>query len=313
MRRPLSWRRQKAIQWRGWPRSRICPGRVAHRIFPPLARHPVVAVACQGVEEREFGGVSHYRVRDLARLVAGRGDMLTMSPATVQRIVADLVRKPHRLRYFLTRTDPQFAEKMAEILDLSLPPPRHSRVLGLDEKTGIPALTRLPPTLPLRPGLVERQEFEYVRHGTVNLFAAFEVATGEVFAQGYQRHTTLEFRHFLRALRARAPDSRWHLSVDHASFHKQQAVLDWCAAQRPKVTLHWLPTHGSWLNQVEIWFSILSRQCLRRASVRSTQDLRTLIHRFIKTWNTHFAHPFAWTYTGKPLAVAPQHYELLAA
>ena len=87
----------------------------------------------------------------------------------------------------------------------------------------------------------------------------------------------------------------------------------WCAAQRPKVTLHWLPTHGSWLNQVEIWFSILSRKCLRRASVRSTQDLRDLIHRFIKTWNTHFAHPFEWTYTGKPLAVTPEHYELLAA
>ena len=272
-----------------------------------------MAVACQGIEEREFGGFSHYSVRDLARLVEGRGEILTMSPATVQRILAALVLKPHRLRYFLTRTDPQFEEKMAEILDLYLHPPRHSRILCLDEKTGIQALERLHPTLPLRPGWVERPEFEYVRHGTVNLFTAFDVGTGEVFAQCYQRHTNLEFRHFLRALRARDPDSRWHLIVDNAGFHKKQAVLDWCAAQRPKVTLHWLPTHGSWLNQVEIWFSILSRKCLRRASVCSTQDLRDLIHRFIKTWNTHFAHPFEWTYTGKPLAVAPQHYELLAA
>jgi transposase len=272
-----------------------------------------VAVACQGVEEREVGGFSHYSVRDLARLVAGRGEILTMSPATVQRILAALVLKPHRVRYFLTRTDPQFEEKMAEIVDLYLHPPRHSRILCLDEKTGIQALERLHPTLPVHPGLVERQEFEYVRHGTVNLFAAFEVGTGAVFAQCYQRHTNLEFRHFLRALRARDPDSRWHLIVDNAGYHKKQPVLDWCAAQRPKVTLHWLPTHGSWLNQVEIWFSILSRKCLRRASVRSTQDLRDLIHRFIKTWNTHFAHPFEWTYTGRPLAVAPQHYELLAA
>jgi transposase len=161
--------------------------------------------------------------------------------------------------------------------------------------------------------LVERQEFEYLRHGTVALFAAFDVGTGEVCAQCYQRQTNLEFRHFVRALRARDPDSRWHRIVDNASFHKQQAGLDWCAAQRPKITLHWLPTQGSWLNQVEIWFSILSRQCLRRASVRSTQDLRHLIHRFINTWNTPFAHPLEWTYTGKPLAVAPQHYELLAA
>jgi transposase len=230
-----------------------------------------------------------------------------MSPATVQRLLAALVLNPHRVRYFLTRTDPQVEEKMAEILDLYWHPPRHCRVLCLDEKTGIQALERLHPTLPLRPGRVERQEFEYVRHGTVTLFTAFEVGSGAVFAQCYQRHTNLEFRHFLRARRARDPDSRWHLIVDNAGFHKKQAVLDWCAAQRPKLTLHWLPTHGSWLNQVEIWFSILSRKCLRRAHVRSTQDLRTLLHRFIQTWNTHFAHPFEWTYTGKPLAVAPQH------
>jgi transposase len=158
-----------------------------------------------------------------------------------------------------------------------------------------------------------RQEVEYIRQGTVDLFAAFDVGTGEVFAQGYQRHTTREFRPFLRALRARDPDRRWHLLLDNAGYPKKQAVLDWCATQRPPVTLPWLPTHGSWLNQVEIWCSILSRKCLRRASVRSTPDLRGLIPRFIKTWNTHFAHPFEWTYTGKPLAVAPQHYELLAA
>lgn len=278
-----------------------------------MARHTVVAVACQGVEEREFGGFSHSSGRDWARLVAGRGEILTRSPSTVQRILAALVLNPPRVRYFLTRTDPWFEEKMAEILDLDLHPPRHCRILCLDEKTHIQALERLPPTLPLRPGLVARQEVEYVRHGTLDLFAAFEVGTGEVCAQGDQRHTHLEFRHFWRALRVRDPDSRWPLIVDNAGSHKTQAVLDWCAAQRPKVTRPWLPPHGSWLNQVEICFSIVSRKCLRRARVHSTRDLRDLIHRFIKTWNTHFAQPFDWTYTGKPLAVAPQHYELLAA
>jgi transposase len=252
-------------------------------------------------------------VRDLARLVAGRGAILTLSPATGQRIWAPWVLNPHRLRYCLTRTDPLFAEKRAEIVDRYLPPPRHRCVLCLAEKTGIPALERLYPTLPLRPGLGERQEFAYMRHGTVKLLAAFEVGTGKVFAQCYQRHTHLEFRHFLRALRARDPDRRWQLILDNASSHKTQAVRDWCAAQRPQVTLPWLPAPGSWLNPVEIWFSLLSRKGLRRASVRSTQDLRDLIQRFLKTWNTHFAHPFEWTYTGKPLAIAPQHYELLAA
>jgi transposase len=278
-----------------------------------LARHTVVAVACQGIEAREVEGFSPYSVRDLARLVAGRGEILTMSASTVHRILAALVLKPHRLRYFLTRTDPLFEEKRAEILELYLDPPRRCRILCLAEKTHRQALARLHPTLPLPPGLVERQEFEYIRHGTGDLFAAFDVRTGKVFAPCYQRHTNLEFRHFLRALRARDPDSRGHLIVDNAGYPKKQAVLDWCAAQRPKVTLHWLPAHGSWLNPVEICFSILSRKCLRRASLRATQDLRDLIPRVIKTWTTHFAHPFDWTYTGKPLAVAPPHYELLAA
>jgi transposase len=270
-------------------------------------------VACQGGEEREFGGFSHDSVRDVAQLVAGRGEILTLSPATVQCILAEVVLKPHRVRCFLTRTEALFEEKMAEILALYLHPPRRCRILCLDEKPHIQALARLHPTLPLRPGLVERQACEDVRHGAIDLCAAFDVSTGNVFAPCYQRHTNLMFRHCLRALRARAPDSRWHLIVDNAGFHKKQAGLDWCAAQRPTVTLHWLPTHGSWLNQVEMWFSLVSRKCLRRASVRSTQDLRALIHRFITTWNTPFAHPFAWTSTGKPLAVAPQHYKLLAA
>jgi transposase len=273
----------------------------------------VVAVAGHQVEAFAFEGFSQYSVRALARVVTGQGERLTMSPATVQRILAAGVLKPHRVRYWLTRTDPDFARKMAAIVTLSLDPPRHSRLLCLDEKSHLQALERLHPPRPRRPGLVERQEFAYLRHGVVDLFAAFDVGTGRVFAQCYQRHTNREFRHFLRALRARDPDRRWHLIVDNASYHTKHEVLDWCAAQRPKVPLHWLPTHGSWLNQVEIWFSILSRKCLRRASVRSTPDRRALIHRFINSWNTHFAHPFDWTYTGKPLAVSPQQYELLAA
>jgi hypothetical protein len=172
----------------------------------------------------------------LARLVAGRGESLTLSPSTVHRILAALVLKPHRLRSCWTRTDPLFEEKMAEILALYLHPPRRGRVLCLEEKTHSQALERLHPTLPLRPGLVERQEVEYLRQGTVDPFAAFEVGTGKVFAHCYPQPTNLEFRPFLRALRARDPDSHWHLSVDTAGYQKQQAVLDWCAAHRPKVT-----------------------------------------------------------------------------
>jgi transposase len=291
----------------------ICPGRDARRFFPPQARHVVVSVACQEGRERDFSGFSHYSVRDLARLMAGRGEVITMSPATVQRILTEMVLKPHRVCYWLTRTDPEFERKMDEIVNLYLAPPRNSRLLCIDEKTGIQALERRYPTLPMRPGQIERREFEYIRHGVVDLFAAFDVRTGQVFGQCYKHHSNVELRHFLRGLRARDPAKRWHLILDNASYHTKPEVLEWCAAQRPNITLHWLPYHGSWLNQVEIWFSILSRKCLRRASVSSTRELRSVIHCFIDTWNAHFAHPFQWTYTGKPLAVSHQQFDLTAA
>jgi transposase len=120
-------------------------------------------------------------------------------------------------------------------------------------------------------------------------------------------------RPFLRGLRARDPAKRWHLMLDHASDHTQPEVLEWCAAQRPKITRHWLPYHGAWLNHVEIWCSILSRKGLRRASVGSTRELRSVIHGCIDTWNAHFAHPVQWTSTGKPLAVSHQQFDLAAA
>jgi hypothetical protein len=141
----------------------------------------------------------------------------------------------------MTRTAHEVTQKMEKIITLYLDPPRPGRLLCLDEKTHIQGLERLYPSLPLRPGCVERQEFEYVRHGVVDLFAVFTVRTGQVFAQCYQRYTNREFRHFLRALRACDPDRRWHLIVDNASYQTKQEVLAWWAAQHPKMTLHWLP------------------------------------------------------------------------
>src|SRR5215475_3753542 len=307
-RRKTRWDRRGG--YRPWM---IGPGRDARRFFPPQARHVVVSVACQDGRERDFSGVSHYRVRDLARLRAGRGEGSTRSPATVQRILTEMGLKPHRVRYWLTRTDPEFARKLDAIVNLDRAPPRHSRLLCIDEKTGIQALDRRYPSVPRRPGQLERREFEYIRHGVVDLFAAFDVRTGPVFGPCYTHPSNVELRHFLRGLRARAPDRRWQLILDNASYHPTPEVLAWCAAQRPKITLHWLPYHGAWLHHVDIWCSILSRQCLRRASVGSTREWRSVIHGFLDTWNAHFAHPCQWTYTGKPRAVSPQQFDLAAA
>ena len=154
------------------------------------------------------------------------------------------------------------------------------------------------PTLPLRPGQSKRREFEYIRHAVVDLLAAFDVRTGHVFGQCYTHHRKIECRHCLRGLRARDPDRRWHLLLDNASSHtKAEAeVVEGCAAQRPKIMLHWVPYHGAWLNHVAIWLSILSRKGLRRAKGGSTRELCYLIYRFIDTWHVHFAHPFQGTY-----------------
>lgn len=161
----------------------MCPGRDARRFFPPQARHVVVSVAGQEERERDFRGFSHDRGRDLARLMAGRGDVITMSPATVQRLLTAMGLKPHRVRYWLTRTDPEFARKMDAIVHLYLAPPRNSRLRGIDEKTGIQALARRYPTVPMCPGQIERRECESMRHGVVDRFAAFDVRTGQVFGQ----------------------------------------------------------------------------------------------------------------------------------
>jgi hypothetical protein len=245
--------------------------------------------------------------------MAGRGDGITMSPATVQRMLTEMVLKPPRVRSWLTRPDPECEPTMDEIVKLELAPPRHSRRLGRDKKTSSQALERCYPRLPRRPGQLERRAFESIRHGVVDLCAAFDVRTGQVCGPCSTHPSPVEWRHLRRGLRARAPDRRWHLMLDHASDHPQPAVLAWCAAQRPKITRHWVPDHGSWRNQVESWGSILSRTGLRRARVGSPRKLRSVLHGLIDTWNAHFAHPFQGTYTGKPLAGSPQQFDLAAA
>jgi hypothetical protein len=273
----------------------------------------VVRVACQHGRARDFRGFSPDSGRDLARLVAGRGDVSTRSPAPVHRMLAAMVLKPHRVRYWLTRTAPECARQREERLTLSLPPPRHSRLRCLDETTGRHALARRYPTVPMRPGQIERRAFEYLRHGVVALCAAFDGHTGQVFAQCDKHHRHGEFRHFLRGLRARDPDRRWHLMLDHASDQTTPEVLEWCAAPRPRITLHWLPDHGSWRNHVDSWCASRSRQCRRRARRGSTREWRDVIHRFLDTWNAPFAPPFQWTDTGKPLAVSHHQCDLAAA
>lgn len=219
-----------------------------------------------------------------------------LSKSTVQRVWKAFGLQPHRQKYFKISTDPFFVEKVRDIVGLYLNPPDHAVVLCVDEKSQIQALDRTQPTLPLGLGYVEGVTHGYIRHGTTTLFAALDVASGRVLAKCKQRHRHQEFVQFLREIDASVPKKLdVHLVVDNYATHKHPSVRRWLAA-RPRFHVHYTPTYSSWLNQVEIWFGIITQRAIRRGTFRSVRDLRGKIEDFVRRYNRK-CQPFAWTAT----------------
>ncbi len=183
--------------------------------------------------------------------------------------------------------------KVRDVVGLYLNPPENAIVLSIDEKSQVQALQRTAPILPLRPGLPDRQTHDYVRHGTTTLFAALEIATGKVTARCADRHRHQEFLTFLRQVARAYPGVELHLVLDNYAAHKHPAVKAWLAVN-PRVHVHFTPTHASWMNMVEIWFSMAERQAIHRGSYTSVRDLTRAIRSYIDGWNDR-AHPFTWT------------------
>jgi transposase len=202
--------------------------------------------------------------------------------------------QPHRSRYFLTSRDPLYDEKLRDIVALYLSPPPGATILSIDEKPSIQALSRKYPDLPMRPGEPVAREFEYVRHGVMHLFAGFNVRTGHVLGRVYQHKTRAEFIDFLERCAWRYRQGPVHCVLDNASYHSTPEVKAWLA-EHPRFVFHFTPTHASWLNQVECWFSILSRKVLRRGAHSSRRDLARKLLDYIEYWNAQ-AHPFDWAY-----------------
>ena len=212
---------------------------------------------------------------------------------------ADL--KPHRLRSFKISNDPHFAEKVQDVVGLYLDPPGNSVVLSVDEKTQIQALDRTQPLLPMKPGQIERRTHDYKRHGTRSLYAAFDLASGEVMGRVTRRHRSQEFLAFLNQIdRATDSDLDLHVILDNSSTHKTPAVKRWLE-NHPRVHFHFTPTSASWLNAVESWFAQLERRSLYRGVFTSVLELRDEIHRYIKVHNEELAKPFQWTKTAKAI------------
>jgi putative transposase len=225
-----------------------------------------------------------------------------ISKSQLHRIMHELDLKPHQFKMWLFSNDPEFESKQADIVGLYLNPPKNALVICLDEKTGLQANSPTHAKLPMKPGQVERREFGYKRHGVLALYAALKVHEGEVFAKMEEKHTHVEFLGFLREVYERwGQGEELHIVMDNFSAHKTAEVAVW-AKEHKSVHFHFTPTHASWLNQVELWFSILSRQLLSKQDFKSVPDLTRQLLAFIEEYDKT-AKPFAWTYKGEPLKI----------
>ncbi|GAA2418891.1 IS630 family transposase [Nonomuraea africana] len=234
-------------------------------------------------------GATHWSKRELAKQVG-------ISPSRVLRIWRAFGLQPWRTENFKISPDPLLIDKIRDVVGLYLAPPANAAVFAVDEKPQIQALSRTAPVLPMLPGVPERRSFDYVRHGTVDLFAALNTATGEVIGKLSAQHRAIDFRDFLGEIdRQTEPGLAVHVICDNLSAHKAPVVQRWLLAH-PRFTLHFTPTYSSWINQVERWFAELERRCLDRGVFCSLDALKTALTEWIEVWNDN-ARPFTWTKT----------------
>jgi len=241
---------------------------------------------------------THWSTREMA-------NQMGLSQSTVSRIWRAFGLQPHRQETFKLSTDPLFVEKTRDIVGLYLDPPVKALVLCVDEKSQIQALDRTQPILPLAPGVAERRTHDYMRHGTTTLFAALDIATGEVIGRLHRRHRSQEFLKFLKTIDERVPDDLdVHLVMDHYGTHKTPAVKNWFV-RHPRFHVHFTPTSASWLNQVERWFATLTQKQIRRGTHRSTQQLEKAIRDYLEMYNEN-PKPFNWAKTADEIFASIQ-------
>jgi transposase len=262
----------------------------------------MIALACSD-PARSGQPISQWSIRQLCQAAVRLGHVASIAYETLRRWLETADLHLQRCRQWLHSTDPLFDQRMGEIVELYTTPPDDGLVYCLDERTGLQALERWHPDWPVRPGKACRREFHYRRHGTLTLIGCFEVATGRLLGQCYERNRGEEFLAFLRWLIPQLPrDRALHFVVDNYATHKRRDVLDFVASFGGRAQLHFTPTHASWLNQIELWFGVLNRQLLHRGNFTSREDLAQKVEAFISHYNQSDAHPYRWTYTGQPRA-----------
>lgn len=291
------------------------------RLYPEEARLKAIAVYCQ--QTPPLPGVHRWTLRDAKEYFKDHPEILggALSRSTMQRILRDHALRPHRRRYYLQITDPDFFPKMEHIIGC------YSKALPnlycFDECTCLQALRRLTPTLPPAPGQPGLKDFDYIRNGTTDLLAFLNPATGQVYGQctdNHDRHTLCHV--FASHIQMHPPDEAVHYIMDNFSAHyhddfckliaEQSGVeytplktgierRQWLQSDHKRIVVHFVPFHASWLNMIEIWFGILKSKCLKYEHFFTVAQLCEAIMSFIATWNAFYAHPFQWSYTGEGL------------
>jgi len=280
--------RQTAAKWRGRFVSRGLEGLYdEYRSGRPRSiEDERIAELVNKTLQSKPEGQTQWSCREMAKATG-------ISKSTVQRVWSAFGLQPHRQESFKLSTDPFFIEKLRDIVGLYLNPPENAVVLCVDEKSQCQALERAQPMLPMGLGYVEGVTHDYVRHGTTTLFAALDIANGQVLTQNKARHRHQEFLGFLRQIDTNVPeDLDVHVVLDNYSTHKHAKVKGWLASHS-RFQLHFTPTYASWLNQVERWFGIITQRAIRRGSFRSVKELVQKIDQFVASYNKN-AVPFMW-------------------
>ena len=265
--------------------------------FPPEDRIQLVSIACQRPEDWGLFGQTRWSITTLQYVLEQEGIISSISTTSVHRFLRELDYKPHLMRYYLFCEDPELHKKAKKICRLYLNPPENRILLCFDERSGTQALERKN-YRPMSQGRSARMDFNYVRHGTTDLFAVYNVKTGKVFHEFYKRHTQIEFLDFMKKVVKKHKGRKLTIILDNLRTHKTQMVMEWLNKQKGNVEFVYTPKHASWLNQVEIWFRELNQKCLKGLSVTSIQELHHESDKWIRTYNKHFAHPYNWESKG---------------
>lgn len=269
-----------------------------------LERHQVIAAACRSPQEFGFHRTL-WSYTTLVNALVSTGLVRQISAQTVWRILDEAEIKPHRVKMWCHSKDPKYQEKMRAIVGLYTHLPKGEPVLCIDEKTGIQALSRCRELEPAKPNQMGRFDFEYKRNGTRCLFACFNVGTGKVLGRCTKQRKRPDFFSFMDEVASVYPQRRVHIVLDNLNTHLNTGqgdfVTEWNNRHDKRFVFYYTPTQGSWLNQVELWFGIVSRRILRYGNFRTPDELIAAIEAFIEEWNKTEAHPFRWTYEGLPL------------